>query len=157
MPPCFRFLSASCWCPRSRPRDPQWDAAHTWPDSKHSREHPLPCRFFKILLKSSSYYLTSFQIYLIYSNLFQRRGRSDKQHGDATRNGARRGWKGRQLRQERPRQVSIEKQVALKTRIDELLDKEVIRPSKAKVWTQVHLVRKLSGGPYSGVLPHASP
>ena len=38
------------------------------------------------------------------------------------------------------RQMSIEKQVALKTLIDELLEKEVIRPS------QVHLVRKLRSG-----------
>ena len=44
------------------------------------------------------------------------------------------------------RQISIEKQVALKTLIDELLDKEVIRPSKATAWSQVHLVRKPSGG-----------
>ena len=35
-------------------------------------------------------------------------------------------------------QNSIEKQV--KTLIDELLEKEVIRPSKATTWSQVHLV-----------------
>ena len=44
------------------------------------------------------------------------------------------------------RQISIEKQVALKMLIDELLEKEVIRPSKATAWSQVHLVRKPRGG-----------
>ena len=44
------------------------------------------------------------------------------------------------------RQISIEKQVALKMLIDELLEKEVIRPSKATAWSQVHLVCKPSGG-----------
>ena len=44
------------------------------------------------------------------------------------------------------RQISTEKQAALSTLIDELLDKEVIRPSKATAWSQVHLVRKPSGG-----------
>ena len=29
--------------------------------------------------------------------------------------------------------------------IDELLEKEVIRPSKVTAWSQVHLVRKPSG------------
>ena len=43
------------------------------------------------------------------------------------------------------RQISTETQ-ALSTLIDELLEKEVIRPSKATSWSQVHLVRKLSGG-----------
>ena len=33
------------------------------------------------------------------------------------------------------RQISIEKQVALKTLIDELLDKEVIRPSMPTAWS----------------------
>ena len=36
------------------------------------------------------------------------------------------------------RQISIEKQVALKTLIDQLLDKEVMRPLKAIAWSQVH-------------------
>ena len=44
------------------------------------------------------------------------------------------------------RQISIEKQVALKMLIDELLEKEVTRPSKATAWSQVHLVRKPRGG-----------
>jgi len=44
-------------------------------------------------------------------------------------------------------QISIEKQITLKTLIDELLDKEVIRPSKAtrSPWSQV---RKPSGGAF---------
>jgi hypothetical protein len=41
------------------------------------------------------------------------------------------------------RQVSTEKHTTL---IDELLEREVIRPSKATAWSQVHLVRKPSGG-----------
>ena len=44
------------------------------------------------------------------------------------------------------RQISIEKQTALSTLIDELLERDVIRPSKATTWSQVHLVRKPSGG-----------
>ena len=44
------------------------------------------------------------------------------------------------------RQISIEKQAALSTLIDELLERDVIRPSKATAWSQVHLVRKPSGG-----------
>ena len=42
------------------------------------------------------------------------------------------------------RQISTEKQATLSTLIDELLEKEVIRPSKATAWSQVHLVRKPS-------------
>ena len=44
------------------------------------------------------------------------------------------------------RQISIEKKTALSTLIDELLERDVIRPSKATAWSQVHLVRKPSGG-----------
>jgi hypothetical protein len=44
------------------------------------------------------------------------------------------------------RQISIEKQTALSTLIDELLERDVIRPSKATAWSQVHLVRKPNGG-----------
>ena len=43
-------------------------------------------------------------------------------------------------------QVFMEKQTALSALIDELLEKEVIRPSKATSWSQVHLVWKPSGG-----------
>jgi len=47
---------------------------------------------------------------------------------------------------EASRQISTEKQAALSTLIDELLEKEVICPSKVTAWSQVHLVRKPSGG-----------
>ena len=44
--------------------------------------------------------------------------------------------------------MTIETQVALKKLIDELLEREEItdRPSEATSWSQVHLVRKTSGG-----------
>ena len=44
------------------------------------------------------------------------------------------------------RQISIEKQTALSTLINEILEWDVIRPFKATAWSQVHLVRKPSGG-----------
>jgi len=44
------------------------------------------------------------------------------------------------------REISTEKQAALSTLIDELLERDVIRPSKAIAWSQVHLVRKPSEG-----------
>jgi len=44
------------------------------------------------------------------------------------------------------RQISTEIQAALSTLIDELLEKEVIRPSKATAWSQVHLIWIPSGG-----------
>ena len=44
------------------------------------------------------------------------------------------------------RQISIEKQTALSTLINELLERDVLRLSNATAWSQVHLVWKLSGG-----------
>ena len=44
------------------------------------------------------------------------------------------------------RQRSIEKQMALSNLIDELLERDVIRPPKATALSQVHLMRKPSGG-----------
>ena len=44
------------------------------------------------------------------------------------------------------RHISVEKHDALNKMIDDLLDLQVIQPSKATAWSQVHLVRKPSGG-----------
>jgi len=44
------------------------------------------------------------------------------------------------------RHISVEKHEALNKMIDDLLDLQVIQPSKATAWSQVHLVRKPSGG-----------
>ena len=44
-------------------------------------------------------------------------------------------------------QIRIEKQTALSTLIDELLERDVIRPSKATAWSQVH--RPNGGWPFT--------
>ena len=44
------------------------------------------------------------------------------------------------------RHISVEKHAALNKMIDDLLDLEVIQPSRATAWSQVHLVRKPSNG-----------
>ena len=43
------------------------------------------------------------------------------------------------------RHISVEKHDALNKMIDDLLDLQVIQPSKATAWSQVHLVRKPAG------------
>ena len=43
------------------------------------------------------------------------------------------------------RHISVEKHEALNKMIDDLLDLQVIQPSKATAWSQVYLVRKPSG------------
>ena len=43
------------------------------------------------------------------------------------------------------RHISVEKHTALKM-IDDLLDLQVIQPSRATAWSQVHLVRKPTNG-----------
>jgi len=53
---------------------------------------------------------------------------------------------GRSVETELRRGRSPSKNKSLKTLIDELLEKEIIRPFKATVWTQVYLVRKPTGG-----------
>jgi hypothetical protein len=42
--------------------------------------------------------------------------------------------------------ISVEKHAALYKLIDDLLDLEVIQPSRTTAWSQVHLVRKPSNG-----------
>ena len=44
------------------------------------------------------------------------------------------------------RHISVGKHAALNKMIDDLLDLEVIQPSRATAWSQVHLVRKPSNG-----------
>ena len=44
------------------------------------------------------------------------------------------------------RHISVEKHEALNKMIDDLLDLQVIQPSKATAWSQVYLVQKPSGG-----------
>ena len=44
------------------------------------------------------------------------------------------------------RHISIEKHAAHNQMIDDLLDLQVIQPSRATAWSQVHLVRKPTSG-----------
>jgi hypothetical protein len=44
------------------------------------------------------------------------------------------------------RHISVEKHEALTKMIDDLLELQVIQPSKATAWSQVHLIRKPTGG-----------
>ena len=44
------------------------------------------------------------------------------------------------------RHKSVEKHEALTKMIDDLLELQVIQPSKATAWSQNHLVRKRAGG-----------
>ena len=44
------------------------------------------------------------------------------------------------------RHISVEKYAALNQMIDDLLDRQVIQPSRATAWSQVHLVRKPTNG-----------
>jgi hypothetical protein len=41
-----------------------------------------------------------------------------------------------------PRHISVEKNDALNTMLDDLLDLRVIQPSRATAWSQLHLVPK---------------
>ena len=44
------------------------------------------------------------------------------------------------------RHISVKKHAALNQMIDDLLDLQVIQPSRATAWSQVHLVRKPTNG-----------
>ena len=44
------------------------------------------------------------------------------------------------------RHISVEKHTALNQMIDDFLDLQVIQPSRAMAWSQVHLVRKPTNG-----------